>query len=108
VHKSGCTIINQDDCIAINDATNIVFTNNSCTDGHGISIGSIKTGDVVNGVTISNNLVINSTPGISVCWCNNFDLTDRQKLGLRIKTYVDNNHASVSNVMYQDNTVINA
>lgn len=64
LRKSGCSIINQDDCIAINDATNIVFTNNSCTDGHGISIGSIKTGDIVNGVTISNNLVVNNKQGV--------------------------------------------
>ncbi|CAG7846073.1 Endo-polygalacturonase Short=PG; AltName: Full=Pectinase; Flags: Precursor [Serendipita indica DSM 11827] len=87
---TGCTVINQDDCIAINSGTNVVFSNNSCTGGHGISIGSIKTGNVVNGVTISNNKVINN------------------QNGLRIKTYADNNNASVSNVIYKDNTVTGA
>lgn len=87
---TGCTIINQDDCIAINDAKNLVFSNNSCTGGHGISIGSIKTGNVVDGVLISNNKVISN------------------QQGLRIKTYADNTNASVSNVVYKDNTVTGA
>lgn len=87
---TGCTVINQDDCLAINDAKNVVFTNNSCTGGHGISIGSIKTGKHVDGVTISNNKVINNSNG------------------LRIKTYTDNTDASVSNVVYKDNTVTGA
>ncbi|KAG8806006.1 hypothetical protein FRC19_007517, partial [Serendipita sp. 401] len=87
---TGCTVINQDDCVAINSGTNVKFLNNSCTGGHGISIGSIKTGNVVNGVTISGNKVINNSNG------------------LRIKTYADNNNASVSNVIYKDNTVTGA
>lgn len=29
---------NQDDCLAINKGSNIVFKGNSCTGGHGISI----------------------------------------------------------------------
>lgn len=32
------TIINQDDCLAINKGSNIVFQRNTCMDGHGISI----------------------------------------------------------------------
>ncbi|KAK0489414.1 endopolygalacturonase 2 precursor [Armillaria novae-zelandiae] len=35
---------NQDDCIAINSGSNIVFKNNQCSGGHGISVGSIDTG----------------------------------------------------------------
>ncbi|KAG8731510.1 hypothetical protein FRC11_003954 [Ceratobasidium sp. 423] len=44
-----CTVINQDDCLAINKGSNTIFQRNSCTGGHGISVGSI-TSDV----TISN------------------------------------------------------
>ncbi|KAJ7328088.1 pectin lyase fold/virulence factor [Mycena albidolilacea] len=55
-------VTNQDDCLAINRGTNIKFTGNSCTGGHGISImfsvfqGSISSNTVVSGVTISNNI----------------------------------------------------
>ncbi|ORY88355.1 polygalacturonase [Leucosporidium creatinivorum] len=80
-------IDNQDDCIAINDATDLVFDSNTCNGGHGISIGSIKTGKNVKGVTISNNVINNS------------------QQGLRIKTYVDATDASVADVTYSGNTV---
>lgn len=50
---TGCTVLNQDDCLAINKGSNIVFTGNSCTGGHGVSIGSIKTGANVENVTIT-------------------------------------------------------
>ncbi|ORY88348.1 endo-polygalacturonase PG1 [Leucosporidium creatinivorum] len=83
-------IDNQDDCIAINDATSLIFDSNTCNGGHGISIGSIKTGKNVKGVTISNNIVTNS------------------QQGLRIKTYVGATDASVSDVTYSGNTVTNA
>ena len=32
------TIHNQDDCLAINKGSNIVFQRNTCTGGHGISV----------------------------------------------------------------------
>lgn len=32
------TIMNQDDCLAINKGSNIVFQRNTCSGGHGISI----------------------------------------------------------------------
>ena len=32
-------IKNQDDCIAINAGSNIIFENNQCSGGHGISVG---------------------------------------------------------------------
>ncbi|KAJ6505207.1 polygalacturonase [Mycena sanguinolenta] len=83
----GCTIKNQDDCIAINSGANIVFTGNHCSGGHGISIGSVDTGDVVSGITISNNVV---TSGAN---------------GLRIKTIATATSGSVSNVTYSGNTV---
>lgn len=49
--------------MAINDAKNIVISNNSCTVGHGISIGSIKTGAVVDTVLIEGNTVVNNGNG---------------------------------------------
>lgn len=32
------TIHNQDDCLAINKGSNIVFQRNTCVGGHGISV----------------------------------------------------------------------
>jgi hypothetical protein len=52
VSATGTTIqnsfcYNQDDCLAINKGSNIQFLNNFCSGGHGISIGSIQEGSVV-------------------------------------------------------------
>ncbi|KDN34491.1 hypothetical protein RSAG8_12429, partial [Rhizoctonia solani AG-8 WAC10335] len=44
------TVINQDDCLAINKGSNIIFQRNSCSDGHGISVGSI-TSDVIGSIS---------------------------------------------------------
>ncbi|KAL8293516.1 hypothetical protein RQP46_000217 [Phenoliferia psychrophenolica] len=89
--STGLTItgayVNNQDCIAINDATTLVFEKSTCNGGHGISIGSIKTGKNVNGVKISNNKVTASANG------------------LRIKTYVGATDASVANVVYSGNTI---
>jgi polygalacturonase len=52
-------IHNQDDCLAINKGTNITFQRNSCTGGHGISIGSISSDATVNGIVIKDNVIIN-------------------------------------------------
>ncbi|GAA6036215.1 hypothetical protein JCM8097_006840 [Rhodosporidiobolus ruineniae] len=84
------TIKNQDDCIAVNDATDLVFQNNVCDGGHGISIGSIKTGKNVKNVQINNNKVTNS------------------QQGLRIKTYSGATDASVTDITYSGNTVTGA
>ncbi|KAJ7171263.1 glycoside hydrolase [Mycena filopes] len=78
-------VTNQDDCLAINRGTNITFTGNSCTGGHGISVGSINSGVVVSGVTISNNVVTNNVNG------------------LRIKTDAAASGSTVSNVVYSGN-----
>ena len=53
------SIKNQDDCLAINKGSNIVFTGNTCSGGHGISIGSISSGVTVSGIVISNNNIVN-------------------------------------------------
>lgn len=80
------TIHNQDDCLAINKGSNIVFTGNTCIGGHGISIGSISSDAVVSGIVISGNTVTNNDQA------------------LRIKTKASATSASVSNVTYSGNT----
>jgi len=85
---TGANVKNQDDCLAVNSGTNIVFTQGYCSGGHGISIGSVggrTDNDVIN-VTISSSTVINSDNGI------------------RIKT-VSNAVGSVKNVKFQDITL---
>ncbi|KAJ4497492.1 endopolygalacturonase [Lentinula lateritia] len=84
---SGCKVYNQDDCIAINSGSNIVFENNFCSGGHGISIGSIATGKTVSGVTISGNQV------------------EESMYGMRIKVDSDATSASVSDITYSGNTI---
>ncbi|KAK0210921.1 glycoside hydrolase family 28 protein [Desarmillaria ectypa] len=78
---------NQDDCIAINDGSNIQFLNNHCSCGHGISIGSIASDNSVSNVTISGNTVTNSM------------------YGFHIKVQVNATSASVSGITYSGNTL---
>ncbi|EPQ57443.1 endo-polygalacturonase PG1 [Gloeophyllum trabeum ATCC 11539] len=83
------SVHNQDDCIAINEGSNIVFTNNVCTGGHGISIGSITSNRTVSGVVISNNHIAN------------------EQQAIRIKTDAVATNSSVSNITYSGNTATN-
>ncbi|KAJ3903176.1 polygalacturonase [Lentinula edodes] len=84
---SGNKVYNQDDCIAINSGSNIVFENNYCSGGHGISIGSISSDKTVSAVTISGNTVVESM------------------YGMRIKVDSDATDASVSDITYSGNTI---
>jgi galacturan 1,4-alpha-galacturonidase len=77
---------NQDDCLAINKGTNIVFKDNSCTGGHGISIGSITSSVTVSDVTISGNTITNS------------------QQALRIKTDASATGSTVTGITYSGNT----
>jgi len=77
---------NQDDCLAINKGTNIVFKGNSCTGGHGISIGSISSGVTVSGVVVSGNTITNNDQAF------------------RIKTDASATGSTVTNVTYSGNT----
>ncbi|KAF8070022.1 polygalacturonase [Lyophyllum atratum] len=79
-------IKNQDDCLAINRGSNIVFKGNTCSGGHGISIGSIASGVTVSGIVISGNTIINNDQA------------------LRIKMDATATGSSVSNVTYSGNT----
>ncbi|CUA67313.1 polygalacturonase [Rhizoctonia solani] len=80
------TIYNQDDCIAINKGSGIIFQRNTCTGGHGISIGSVSTGATVENIQILNNKVVNNDQA------------------LRIKTKADATNAAVTNVTFSGNT----
>lgn len=84
---SNSKVTNQDDCIAINSGSNIVFENNFCSGGHGISIGSIAAGKVVTGVTISGNTVVSSM------------------YGMRIKVDSSASGGQVSGVTYSGNSI---
>ncbi|KAF8824847.1 hypothetical protein HHX47_DHR7000284 [Lentinula edodes] len=66
---------------------NIVFENNYCSGGHGISIGSIASDKTVSAVTISGNTVVESM------------------YGMRIKVDSDATDASVSDITYSGNTI---
>ncbi|CAE6369661.1 unnamed protein product [Rhizoctonia solani] len=80
------TVINQDDCLAINKGSNIVFQRNSCSDGHGISIGSITSDVTVSNVQILDNTVTNNAQGF------------------RIKTDASATGSTVSGIYYSGNT----
>ncbi|KIP07777.1 glycoside hydrolase family 28 protein [Phlebiopsis gigantea 11061_1 CR5-6] len=79
-------VMNQDDCLAINKGSNIVFTGNTCSGGHGISIGSITSDVTVSGIVISGNTISNS------------------QQALRIKTDASASGSTVTNVTYSGNT----
>ncbi|ELU43744.1 polygalacturonase [Rhizoctonia solani AG-1 IA] len=81
------TVHNQDDCLAINKGSNIIFQRNTCTGGHGISVGSIDSDVTVSGVQILNNVVTNNDNG------------------LRIKTKAAATGSTVSGITYTGNTV---
>ncbi|KAH9140243.1 hypothetical protein LEN26_005300, partial [Aphanomyces euteiches] len=53
------TVYNQDDCLAMQSSVNTLFAYNSCTGGHGVSIGSlggaaVDVSSTVNGLTVTN------------------------------------------------------
>ncbi|KAJ7577413.1 glycoside hydrolase [Mycena floridula] len=86
VRIQNSVVQNQDDCLAINRGTNITFTGNSCTGGHGISIAI-----TISGVTISGNTVSAKY--------------NHSTNGLRIKTDATATGSTVSNVVYSGNTM---
>nr|AEL22832.1 endo-polygalacturonase I [Penicillium sp. CGMCC 1669] len=65
---TGATVYNQDDCLAINSGTNIIFSGGYCSGGHGLSIGSVggRSNNVVDTVHISSTQVVNSQNGVRV------------------------------------------
>ncbi|TFY58255.1 hypothetical protein EVJ58_g6523 [Rhodofomes roseus] len=87
VKIANCVVKNQDDCIAINSGSSIVFEDNTCSGGHGMSIGSMASGKTVSGVTFAGNTVTDSMYGI------------------RIKVDKDATSGSVSDITYSQNTI---
>ena len=90
---TGCTIYNQDDCLAMQSSVNTVFSNNYCYNTHGISIGSLGGNAVdesttVRGLTVQGNTIVNSVNA------------------LRIKTIVGLK-GLVTDVKYINNEVVN-
>ncbi|KAF8944996.1 hypothetical protein BGZ46_006142, partial [Entomortierella lignicola] len=75
-------VYNNDDCLAINSGSNINFINNLCSGGHGISIGSIQTGAIVENINVSGCIVNDSYSAV------------------RIKAYPNAVDAKVNNVTY--------
>lgn len=112
-------------CIAINDATSLVFENNKCNGGHGISIGSIKTRGggareaILSTLTLflpaerlsmesqsgENHYIYLSDPSAYVDLSFSCNTVTASQNGLRIKTYVGATDASVSDVVYSGNSV---
>lgn len=65
---SNSNVANQDDCLAINSGTDIHFTSNTCSGGHGISIGSVggRSDNTVDGVYVSGSSISNSENGVRI------------------------------------------
>ncbi|RUO95412.1 glycoside hydrolase, partial [Jimgerdemannia flammicorona] len=80
----GAKVYNNDDCLAVNSGSNIYFKNNLCVGGHGISVGSIKPDQIVDGVYVNNCTVSNSANGV------------------RIKAYADATGGAARNIHYSD------
>ncbi|XP_050305047.1 polygalacturonase-like [Anthonomus grandis grandis] len=64
-------IHNQDDCVAVNQGSHMIFKNLTCTGGHGLSLSvgqssSSGSANTVNNVTFTDSTVLNSRNGIHV------------------------------------------
>lgn len=84
LHVNSATVYNQDDCVAVNSGSNMVFENMYCSGGHGLSIGSIDSGVTVKNVTFKDSSVVNSDNGC------------------RIKTDADGSDSTVSDITYSN------
>lgn len=85
---TGATCYNQDDCVAVNSGTNIIFTGGLCSGGHGLSIGSVggRDDNTVEDVYFESSTVENSQNGV------------------RIKT-ISGDSGTVSGIYYKDITL---
>lgn len=65
---SNSVVKNQDDCLAVNSGTDITFTGNTCSGGHGISIGSVggRSDNTVKNVKVSNCSIKDSDNGVRI------------------------------------------
>ncbi|KAJ4422619.1 hypothetical protein N0V82_002738 [Gnomoniopsis sp. IMI 355080] len=62
------TVYNQDDCVAVTSGMQVSVSNMYCSGGHGLSIGSIggKSDNVVDSVTFSDSVIVNSQNGVRI------------------------------------------
>lgn len=81
-------VYNQDDCVAINSGSNIVFTGGYCSGGHGLSIGSVggRDDNTVSDITFESSQVVDSQQAV------------------RIKT-ISGDTGTVKSVTYKDITI---
>jgi len=84
LYVSGVTVYNQDDCVAVNSGSDMVFENLYCDGSHGLSIGSISSGVTVNNITFKDSSVVNG------------------ENGCRIKTDAGDDDSTVSDVTYSN------
>ncbi|SPO25627.1 probable PGU1 - Endo-polygalacturonase [Ustilago trichophora] len=68
VYMTNASVYNQDDCLAVNSGTDIVFSGGYCSGGHGLSIGSVggRSDNTVDGVVIANSNVVKSQNGVRI------------------------------------------
>ncbi|KAJ9479269.1 Polygalacturonase [Pseudozyma hubeiensis] len=68
VFITNANVRNQDDCLAINSGSNILFSGGYCAGGHGLSIGSVggRSDNTVDGVRIVDSQVVNSDNAIRI------------------------------------------
>ncbi|CAG8953101.1 hypothetical protein HYFRA_00003297 [Hymenoscyphus fraxineus] len=61
----GAKVYNQDDCVAVNSGSNILFTGGLCSGGHGLSIGSVggRKDNIVEKVSFTDSTVTKSVQG---------------------------------------------
>ncbi|EGZ15263.1 polygalacturonase [Phytophthora sojae] len=86
-------VYNQDDCLAMQSSSNTIFSENYCSGGHGISIGSLgakeeNINSTVSGLLVKDNTIVNNDNGI------------------RIKTIIGMK-GLVTNVTYTNNKLVN-
>ncbi|KAL1797103.1 hypothetical protein ACET3X_003709 [Alternaria dauci] len=87
----GAVVDNQDDCVAINSGTGIIFQNGQCNGGHGLSVGSVGHGSGTAANTVSNVQFLNSK-------------VQNSSNGIRVKSFVDGK-GSIDKVTYKGITL---
>ena len=89
MYVSGSTVYNQDDCVAVNSGSNMVFENLYCDGSYGLSIGSVDSDVTISNITFMDSTVING------------------ENGCRIKTDADGTDSTVSDITYSNIYVSN-
>ncbi|KAL1509556.1 hypothetical protein ABEB36_004270 [Hypothenemus hampei] len=92
--SSGITIKNtvvknQDDCIAVNQGSNMLFQNMTCSGGHGLSLSVGQSSENGSKNTVSNITFIDST-------------VMKSDNGIHVKTHSDAGTGAVKDVTYQN------